>query len=74
MAEHRFKVGDKVRIVRSASAGGAEAFVSRITPYNENAVWRVVRLLPSDGGGPQYHVRAEDGAERSVHEAGLRRA
>jgi hypothetical protein len=74
MGSHRFKVGDRVLIVRSASASRAEAFVGHVTPVRTSAVWTVTRLLPLDGGGPQYHVRAEDGAQRSVHESELTRA
>ncbi len=74
MATHRFKVGDRVLVVKSASANRAEAFVGHVTPQRTSAVWTVVRLLPVDGGGPQYHVRSEDGAQRSVHESELKRA
>jgi hypothetical protein len=70
MAQHHFEVGDRVRIVRTASATLVEAFTAppasrRDTP----TVWTVVRLIPPDARGPQYHVHADCGTSRAVHES-----
>ena len=74
MAEHRFRIGDLIRIVRSANASRAEFFVARIAREEAEATWTVVKLLPADGGGPQYRVESGAGMQRAVHESQLERA
>ena len=74
MPQHRFLLGDRVRIVRTASANYVEAFAAPNTPRDTSTVWTVVRLVPSDDSGPQYHVRAENGSARAVHEHELDKA
>ena len=73
MAEHRFKVGERVHVVKTG-ASPAETLIGRSVPYDRKAVWDIVKLMPSDAGGPQYHVQSTDGARRAVHEFELRRA
>ena len=74
MAEHRFRVGDLIRIARSANASRAEIFVARVAQAEAAVTWTVVRLLPADHAGPQYRVRSGAGMERAVHESQLERA
>lgn len=72
---HRFHVGQEVRLVRTASANAAEAFLDLVTSVDARRVdeiWEVTRLLPADGCGSQYHIKAtEDGSERLVRESQL---
>jgi hypothetical protein len=75
---HRFHLGQEVRLVRSASANAAEAFLDLVTSVDSrraNEIWEVTRLLPPDGCGSQYHIKAtEDGSERLVRESQLQSA
>ncbi|KLK93438.1 hypothetical protein AA309_08950 [Microvirga vignae] len=73
---HRFKVGDRVWIVRSSSGNAAEAFLELVTladaAQRPQQIWEVVRLRPADEIGFQYHVKAcENGQERLVREGQL---
>jgi hypothetical protein len=74
MAEHRFRVGERVRIVRSTDVNAIEVFVTGSGPRDTSNVWTVERLLPADRRGPQYRVHADSGASRVVHEHDLERA
>jgi len=75
MASHRFKVGDKVRMVRLSSANTVEAFLNMVTLTDvarPQDTWEIIRLLPADRSGFQYHVRGEQtGPERLVREEEL---
>ena len=73
MSRHRFRLGDRVTLVRACSANAAEEFFDRVVPIDRRRpapdVWEVTQLLPADSVGLQYCIRAEsDGLERSVHE------
>ena len=70
MAQHHFQVGDRVRIVRTASATLVEAFTAPPTPRRDTStVWTIVRLTPPDARGPEYHVQDDQGTSRAVHES-----
>ena len=75
MADHRFKVGDRVCLARVASMSNVETFLNSIAHRSaaaSEAVWEVLRLLPSDESGRlQYRVRDETGTERLVQESEL---
>jgi hypothetical protein len=77
MTEHAFKIGDEVRLVGRIAASPAEAFLHLVTLSERNGAakpWQIVRLLPPDGVGFQYHVRCPiDGSERIAHESELAR-
>ena len=73
-AEHRFKVGDKVRLAGRIGRNPVEEFMDIVTSIDvrhQDEVWEVVRLRPPDQSGFQYHIRAGGGLERLVHEAEL---
>jgi len=62
--------GGWVRIVRTASATLVEAFTAPPAPGRDTStVWTVVRLIPPDARGPQYHVQDDQGTSRAVHES-----
>jgi hypothetical protein len=73
---HRFHIGQEVRLVGTASANAAEAFLDLVTTVDSSRadeIWEVTKLLPPDGVGAQYHIKAaEDGAERLVRESQIR--
>ena len=76
MPEHQFHLGDRVKILSFSSANTAEAFLNLVVPADvrrfTSDVWEVIRLLPPDAAGLQYHVRSErDGLQRLVHETQL---
>lgn len=48
MAQHRFKIGQKVRLSLGKNAGPTAA-----------GEYTVVQRLPSEGSGPQYRVKSE---------------
>jgi hypothetical protein len=73
-AGHRFKVGDRVRVAARLSRTAVEAFLDVVTSIDvqqRGEVWEVVRLRPPDESGFQYHIKAESGLERVVHEKEL---
>jgi hypothetical protein len=75
MPTHRFRVGDRVRVVEADNASIVETFIDRVTSSHagkSQEVWEVVRLLPPDDGGFQYHIKGgRDGLTRLVHERQL---
>jgi hypothetical protein len=75
MTSHKFKVGDRVHLVKLASTNTVEAFLNMVTTTDttrSNDVWEVTRLLPADHAGFQYHVRGtHDGPARLVREEQL---
>jgi hypothetical protein len=78
MSSHKFKVGDRVRLVKLASTNTVEAFLNMVTTIDTtqpHEVWEVTRLLPADQAGFQYHVRGADhGSARLVREEQLQPA
>jgi hypothetical protein len=61
MAAHKFRVGQKVALVRGRVAGPADP-----------SKFEIVRTLPESGGNNQYRVRSlADGHERVVMEPEL---
>ncbi len=78
MSSHKFKVGDRVRLVKLASTNTVEAFLNMVTTIDTTQpqeVWEVTRLLPADQAGFQYHVRsAHHGPARLVREEQLQPA
>jgi hypothetical protein len=75
MPIHRFKVGDWVRVVGADDAGVIEAFIDRVALSHADRSqdeWEVIRLLPPDQCGFQYHIkRRRDDLTRLVHERQL---
>jgi hypothetical protein len=78
--EHRFQVGDRVRIVRIPSGNLLERYLDKSleriirsdAAKRTGEVWEVVRLRPADAAGNQYQVRPMGGGpERLVHEEQL---
>jgi hypothetical protein len=60
MTSHKFKLGDRVRLVKLASTNAVEAFLNMVTTVDvtqPQEIWEVTRLLPADVSGFQYHVR-----------------
>lgn len=78
MTSHKFKVGDRVRLVKLPSTNSLENFLNMVTTIDVTEpqdVWEVTRLLPTDGRSFQYHVRGNrQGPERLVREEQLTRA
>ena len=77
VAERRFEVGDFVRVVRPDYGTAAEAFLDSLCSSQAPlppGVWKVVRTLPADSTGFQYHIQADQGIERLVHDSQLERA
>ncbi|MBJ6123956.1 hypothetical protein [Microvirga splendida] len=78
MTSHKFRIGDRVRLVRQASTNTVEAFLNMVTTIDTTRpedIWEVTRLLPADQAGFQYHVRgSHDGAARLVREEQLQPA
>ncbi len=75
MTSHKFKVGDRVRLVKLASTNTVEAFLNMVTTVDSTRpddVWEITRLLPADQAGFQYHVRGtHNGPARLVREEQL---
>jgi len=78
MSSHKFKLGDRVRLVKLSSSNNVEAFlnmVAAIDPTHTQDVWEVTRLLPADSNGFQYHIRNNlEGPDRLVREEELQPA
>jgi len=75
---HKFKVGDRVRLVKLVSTNTVEAFLNMVTTIDvaqPEEIWEVTRLLPADHTGFQYHIRGhQKGPERLVREEQLQPA
>ncbi len=62
MAQHKFKVGQNVRLSPA----------NTLDHYTPRGLYQVVRMLPPDADDNQYRVKsAEDGHERVVRESQL---
>ncbi len=68
MAQYRFHIGDRVRIVRPKTRNAAKTFVAKHAPVTDISPWTIERLWPADDIGPRYCVRAGYGISRVVHE------
>ena len=75
---HKFKVGDRVRLVKLVSTNTVEAFLNMVTTVDitqPEDTWEVTRLLPADSSGFQYHIKGrQEGRERLVREEQLQAA
>jgi hypothetical protein len=73
MAEHRFRVGDLVRVWVSVNARPGEGAVDAITNNHISGIHEVICLLPLMGNGePQYRIKCcADRGERVVRESQL---
>ena len=75
MTSHKFKLGDRVRLVKRASTNTVEAFLNMVTTIDATQpqdIWEVTRLLPANVSGFQYHIRgSREGPERLVYETQL---
>lgn len=73
MAEHRFRVGDLVRVWVSVSTQPSEGAIDVIAKNHISGLYEVTRLLPElPSGEPQYRVKGCSGqGERVVRESQL---
>ncbi len=72
MVRHRFKTGDLVRILASASANQGEAFLDAIGHNQPTGVFEVTACLPEIDGEPQYRILGgDDHSQRVVRESQL---
>jgi len=75
---HKFRVGDRVRLVKLVSTNTVEAFLNMVTTIDvtkPDEIWEVTRLLPADHAGFQYHIRgSQKGTDRLVREEQLQPA
>lgn len=73
MAEHRFKVGDLVRVQVGISLKPAKGSLDAVTCNRPSSIHEVTRLLPSMGNGePQYLIKGCAGQpERIIGESQL---
>ena len=72
MAQHRFKVGDLVRVLAGASASQGEAFLDALGHNRPTGIFEVTACLPETGGEAQYRIKGgDDGSERVVRESQL---
>ena len=72
MAQHRFKVGDRVRISGSASANQGETFMDAIVHSQPGGIFEVTACLPETSGEAQYRIKGgDDNSERIVRESQL---
>ena len=70
MAEHRFHIGDLVRVQDPASPKPADAFVDAILRSSMLGIYEVTSLLPDARGEPQYRLKGIAGwLERAVRES-----
>ena len=63
MTDHRFKIGDRVQVVR---AGRSKP--PGFTGFDEGTAQIVVRVLPTRGLDPLYHLRDRHGAVSMISE------
>ncbi len=67
MAEHRFRVGDLVRVQVSARTQLGAGTTNIVTFNRSSGIHEVTRLLPAPSGGePLYQVRGSGGQRESV--------
>jgi hypothetical protein len=75
MTSHKFKIGDRVHLVKVPSTNTLEAFLNMVTTIDVTQpqdVWEVTRLLPADGRSFQYHIKGNnEGLERLAREEQL---
>ncbi len=72
MAQHRFKVGDLVRMGGGASANPGEALLDAIAHNRPAGIFEVIACLPEVDGEAQYRIRGgDDHRERIVRESQL---
>ncbi len=72
MVRHRFKTGDLVRILASASANQGEAFLDALGHNQPTGVFEVTACLPEIDGEPQYRILGgNDHNQRVVRESQL---
>ncbi len=72
MAQHRFKIGDLVRILGSASASRGEVFMDSLVHARPGGVFEVTACLPEVDGEAQYRIKGgDDRSERIVRESQL---
>jgi len=59
--EHRYSVGDLVRVQGSVSTHAVESLLDRLNHQRLTGVYEIVRLLPELlNGQPQYQIRGFD--------------
>ncbi len=72
MTQHRFTVGDLVRIGGTASANRGEIFMDTIVHARPGGIFEVTACLPEVDGEAQYRIRGgDDRSERIVRESQL---
>ena len=72
MRQHRFKVGDRVRVLAGASASQGEAFLDALGHNRPTGIFEVTACLPETNGEAQYRIKGgDDGSERVVRESQL---
>jgi len=73
MTEHRFKVGDLVRIWVSANARPGEGVINAVTKNHFSGIYEVTCVLPDlSDGETQYVIKCcADREERVVRESQL---
>lgn len=67
MRSHRFRIGDRARLVWASSANNVEEFIDLVTTIDAvqtAQVWEMTQLLPADRSGFQYNIGgSRDGLE-----------
>ena len=72
MAQHRFKVGDLVRIGGTASANQGETFMDARVHARPTGIFEVMACLPEVDGEAQYRIKGgDDQSQRIVRESQL---
>ncbi len=70
MRQHRFKVGDRVRVLAGASASQGEAFLDALGHNRPTGIFEVTACLPEIHSEPRYRIKGgDDGSERVVRES-----
>ncbi len=70
MRQHRFKVGDLVRVLAGASASQGEAFLDALGHNRPTGIFEVTACLPEIDSEPQYRIKGgDDASERVVRES-----
>lgn len=55
VAKHQYGVGDRVRLKRQ-----------HVTSAHKGADYRIIQLLPSNGGHNQYRIKCVSGSEERI--------